>query len=141
MLTAISVARQCGMVPGKEAVILVNALPPEPGDPGVPAQIEWEYADIDKPDPAQHESDVDEEEPVQDDQQVGIGLFCEMLDPHSGSNCNTERHSASGVPRKIRLLSFLGRTRRSRDGFMESCTCRRHCHRGPPPPAHPPNMT
>ena len=44
MLTAISVARQCGMVPGKEAIILVNAQPPENGKP---ASIEWEYADVD----------------------------------------------------------------------------------------------
>ena len=44
MLTAISVARHCGMVGGKEPVILVSAHPPE-GE--TPARIVWEYADMD----------------------------------------------------------------------------------------------
>ena len=44
MLTAISVARQCGMVPGREAIILVNVQPPENDKP---ASIQWEYADVD----------------------------------------------------------------------------------------------
>ena len=42
MLTAISVARQCHMVPGKDEVILVNAVPPE-GDRR--AEIQWERAE------------------------------------------------------------------------------------------------
>lgn len=44
MLTAISVGRQCGMVQGKERVILANAFPPE-GDRT--ARIHWEDADQD----------------------------------------------------------------------------------------------
>ena len=44
MLTAISVARQCGMVPGREAIILVNVHPPEAGKS---ASVHWEYADVD----------------------------------------------------------------------------------------------
>ncbi len=44
MLTAISVARHCGMVGGKEPVILVSAHPPEED---TPARIVWEYADMD----------------------------------------------------------------------------------------------
>ena len=43
MLTAISVARQCGMVAPSEHVLLVHVSPPEPGKPA--AHITWEKAD------------------------------------------------------------------------------------------------
>uniref|UniRef100_A0A8D0G6A1 Cation-transporting ATPase 13A3 n=1 Tax=Sphenodon punctatus TaxID=8508 RepID=A0A8D0G6A1_SPHPU len=42
MLTAVSVARECGMIPPKEKVILTEALPPRDGQP---ATINWQYAD------------------------------------------------------------------------------------------------
>lgn len=42
MLTAVSVARDCGMVQTHERVIIVNALPPT--DPQ-PASITWHYTE------------------------------------------------------------------------------------------------
>ncbi|XP_078697010.1 polyamine-transporting ATPase 13A3-like isoform X3 [Branchiostoma floridae x Branchiostoma belcheri] len=42
MLTAVSVARNCGMVLSKDTVILVNANPPEEGQP---AHITWTYSE------------------------------------------------------------------------------------------------
>ena len=44
MLTAISVARQCGMVQKQEKVVLVTAHPPE-GERA--ARIQWDYAETD----------------------------------------------------------------------------------------------
>ena len=54
MLTAISVARQCGMVAPKDSVIQVDAHPPE-GDK--PASLVCQYADIDS------QQEWDEEHP------------------------------------------------------------------------------
>uniref|UniRef100_A0A674NVX0 ATPase 13A3 n=1 Tax=Takifugu rubripes TaxID=31033 RepID=A0A674NVX0_TAKRU len=45
MLTAISVARDCGMIPPQDTVIIADALPPHNGQT---AKITWRYAD--KPD-------------------------------------------------------------------------------------------
>ncbi|KAG7217497.1 hypothetical protein INR49_021424 [Caranx melampygus] len=42
MLTAISVARDCGMIPPKDTVIIADALPPHDGQA---AKITWRYAD------------------------------------------------------------------------------------------------
>ncbi|XP_064186142.1 polyamine-transporting ATPase 13A3 isoform X1 [Anguilla rostrata] len=42
MLTAISVARDCGMVPPQDRVIIADALPPKDGQA---ARINWRYAD------------------------------------------------------------------------------------------------
>lgn len=42
MLTAISVARDCGMIPPQETVIIADALPPHNGQT---AKINWRYAD------------------------------------------------------------------------------------------------
>ncbi|XP_053723574.1 polyamine-transporting ATPase 13A3 isoform X1 [Synchiropus splendidus] len=42
MLTAISVARDCGMIPPKDTVIIADALPPHDGQS---AKIIWRYAD------------------------------------------------------------------------------------------------
>lgn len=42
ILTAISVARNCGMVKPHEQVIIVNAHPPENGNP---AHIEWDQSE------------------------------------------------------------------------------------------------
>ncbi|XP_061095235.1 polyamine-transporting ATPase 13A3 isoform X1 [Conger conger] len=42
MLTAISVARDCGMVPPQDRVIIADALPPKDGQS---ARINWRYAD------------------------------------------------------------------------------------------------
>ncbi|CAH1240760.1 ATP13A3 [Branchiostoma lanceolatum] len=42
MLTAVSVARNCGMVLSKDTVILVNASPPEDGQP---AHVTWTYSE------------------------------------------------------------------------------------------------
>uniref|UniRef100_A0A670J3W8 Cation-transporting ATPase n=1 Tax=Podarcis muralis TaxID=64176 RepID=A0A670J3W8_PODMU len=42
LLTAISVGRECGMIPAKGKVILTEALPPRDGQP---ATIHWQYAD------------------------------------------------------------------------------------------------
>lgn len=42
MLTAISVARDCGMIPPEDRVIIADALPPKDGQS---AKINWRYAD------------------------------------------------------------------------------------------------
>ncbi|KAM3822026.1 polyamine-transporting ATPase 13A3-like isoform 5-T6 [Vipera latastei] len=42
LLTAISVGRECGMIPSKGKVVLTEALPPRDGQP---ATIHWQYAD------------------------------------------------------------------------------------------------
>ncbi|XP_069501032.1 polyamine-transporting ATPase 13A3-like isoform X2 [Ambystoma mexicanum] len=42
MLTAVSVARECGMIPTQGKVIITEALPPREGQP---ATIHWQYAD------------------------------------------------------------------------------------------------
>ncbi|KAH0626031.1 hypothetical protein JD844_000730 [Phrynosoma platyrhinos] len=42
LLTAISVGRECGMIPAKGKVILTEALPPRDGQP---ATINWQYTD------------------------------------------------------------------------------------------------
>ena len=42
MLTAISVARDCGMIPPQDTVIIADALPPHNGQA---AKITWRYAD------------------------------------------------------------------------------------------------
>ncbi|XP_078525906.1 polyamine-transporting ATPase 13A3-like [Lissotriton helveticus] len=42
MLTAVSVARECGMIPPQGKVIITEALPPREGQP---ATIHWQYAD------------------------------------------------------------------------------------------------
>ncbi|XP_017268981.1 probable cation-transporting ATPase 13A3 isoform X2 [Kryptolebias marmoratus] len=42
MLTAISVARDCGMIPPKDTVIIADAIPPHDGQA---AKITWRYAD------------------------------------------------------------------------------------------------
>uniref|UniRef100_A0A8K9XCG0 ATPase 13A3 n=1 Tax=Oncorhynchus mykiss TaxID=8022 RepID=A0A8K9XCG0_ONCMY len=42
MLTAISVARDCGMIPPQDQVIIADALPPKDGQA---AKITWRYAD------------------------------------------------------------------------------------------------
>ncbi|MEQ2218197.1 hypothetical protein XENOCAPTIV_030931 [Xenoophorus captivus] len=42
MLTAISVARDCGMIPPEDTVIIADALPPHDGQT---AKITWRYAD------------------------------------------------------------------------------------------------
>lgn len=41
-MTAISVGRECGMIPSKGKVVLTEALPPRDGQP---ATIHWQYAD------------------------------------------------------------------------------------------------
>ncbi|XP_043933277.1 polyamine-transporting ATPase 13A3-like [Protopterus annectens] len=42
MLTAVSVARECGMIPPQGKVIITEALPPKEGQP---ATIHWQYTD------------------------------------------------------------------------------------------------
>ncbi|XP_077171278.1 polyamine-transporting ATPase 13A3-like [Paroedura picta] len=42
LLTAVSVGRECGLIPAKGKVILTEALPPREGQP---ATIHWQYAD------------------------------------------------------------------------------------------------
>ncbi|XP_036409657.1 probable cation-transporting ATPase 13A3 isoform X3 [Megalops cyprinoides] len=42
MLTAVSVARDCGMIPPQDKVIIANAVPPKDGRS---ARIDWHYAD------------------------------------------------------------------------------------------------
>nr|XP_056719148.1 polyamine-transporting ATPase 13A3-like [Euleptes europaea] len=42
LLTAVSVGRECGIIPAKGKVILTEALPPRDGQP---ATINWQYAD------------------------------------------------------------------------------------------------
>lgn len=42
MLTAISVARDCGMIPPQDTVIIADAVPPHDGKA---AKITWRYAD------------------------------------------------------------------------------------------------
>lgn len=42
MLTAISVARDCGMIQPQDRVIIADALPPKDGQA---AKINWHYAD------------------------------------------------------------------------------------------------
>ena len=42
MLTAISVARDCGMIPPQDKIIIADALPPRDGQT---AKINWRYAD------------------------------------------------------------------------------------------------
>ncbi|XP_066503202.1 polyamine-transporting ATPase 13A3 isoform X2 [Hoplias malabaricus] len=49
MLTAISVARDCGMIPPQDRVIIADALPPKDGQA---AKINWRYADQ----PSKHSS-------------------------------------------------------------------------------------
>lgn len=41
-MTAISVGRECGMIPSKGKVIVTEAVPPKDGQP---ATINWQYAD------------------------------------------------------------------------------------------------
>ena len=67
MLTAISVARQCGMVPGREAIILVNVHPPENDKP---ASIEWEYADVDNRENEVSDTESTDEGPTPDTEGV-----------------------------------------------------------------------
>ena len=67
MLTAISVARQCGMVPGREAIILVNVHPPENGKP---ASIQWEYADVDSRENEMSDTESTDDGPVPDTEGV-----------------------------------------------------------------------
>ena len=67
MLTAISVARQCGMVPGREAIILVNVHPPENDKP---ASIEWEYADVDSRENEVSDTESTDEGPTPDTEGV-----------------------------------------------------------------------
>ncbi|XP_026883180.2 probable cation-transporting ATPase 13A3 isoform X2 [Electrophorus electricus] len=55
MLTAISVARDCGMIPPQDRVIIADALPPKDGQP---ARINWQYAD----NPSKHMSKTDIED-------------------------------------------------------------------------------
>lgn len=50
ILTAVSVARDCGMIPPQDKVIIAEALPPVDGRP---ARIEWHYVD----EPGLHDSD------------------------------------------------------------------------------------
>ncbi|KAI1891544.1 hypothetical protein AGOR_G00144890 [Albula goreensis] len=50
MLTAISVARDCGMIPPQDRVIIADALPPKDGQA---AKINWRYAD----NPIKHTAD------------------------------------------------------------------------------------
>ena len=69
MLTAVSVARQCGMVGPKEAVVMVTAHPPE-GDK--PAQVEWEFADSDKSSGSESESVTENET---DGSEVSISMI------------------------------------------------------------------
>lgn len=51
ILTAVSVARQCGLVPADDKLVFVNAYSP---DDGVPARIDWVCHDdsTQHPDPA-----------------------------------------------------------------------------------------
>ncbi|XP_030042788.1 probable cation-transporting ATPase 13A3 [Microcaecilia unicolor] len=42
MLTAVAVARECGMIPPQGKIIITEALPPKDGQP---ATIHWQYAD------------------------------------------------------------------------------------------------
>ena len=67
MLTAISVARQCSMVPGREAIILVNVHPPENGKP---ASIEWEYADVDSRENEVSDTESTDDSPAPDTEGV-----------------------------------------------------------------------
>ncbi|XP_029003029.1 polyamine-transporting ATPase 13A3 [Betta splendens] len=53
MLTAISVARDCGMIPSQDTVIIADALPPRDGQA---AKITWRYAD--KPSKLSHLEEV-----------------------------------------------------------------------------------
>uniref|UniRef100_A0A8C5GQZ5 Polyamine-transporting ATPase 13A3 n=1 Tax=Gouania willdenowi TaxID=441366 RepID=A0A8C5GQZ5_GOUWI len=53
MLTAISVARDCGMIPPEDTVIIADALPPHDGHT---AKITWRYTD--KPSKTTHLEDV-----------------------------------------------------------------------------------
>ncbi|KAJ7993187.1 hypothetical protein DPEC_G00269840 [Dallia pectoralis] len=58
MLTAISVARDCGMIPPEDRVIVADALPPRDGQA---AKITWHYADK----PSKHTGDAKVLEEVQ----------------------------------------------------------------------------
>ncbi|XP_023653854.1 polyamine-transporting ATPase 13A3-like isoform X2 [Paramormyrops kingsleyae] len=62
ILTAVSVARDCGMIPPQDRVIIAEALPPADGQP---ARIEWHYMD----EPGLHDSDAAPFEVVQ----IGMG--------------------------------------------------------------------
>lgn len=42
ILTAISVARDCGMIPPEDTIIIADAVPPHNGQS---AKITWRYAD------------------------------------------------------------------------------------------------
>ncbi|KAM7409529.1 hypothetical protein PAMA_001151 [Pampus argenteus] len=53
MLTAISVARDCGMIPPQDTVIIADALPPHDGQA---ARITWRYAD--KPSKTSHLEEI-----------------------------------------------------------------------------------
>uniref|UniRef100_A0A8C7QY53 Polyamine-transporting ATPase 13A3 n=1 Tax=Oncorhynchus mykiss TaxID=8022 RepID=A0A8C7QY53_ONCMY len=57
MLTAISVARDCGMIPPQDQVIIADALPPKDGQA---AKITWRYAD----NPSKHVGKAPRLEPV-----------------------------------------------------------------------------
>ena len=78
MLTAISVARQCGMVPGREAIILVNVHPPENGKP---ASIQWEYADVDSRENEVSDTESTDEGPTPDTEGVSKlnNKYCKVL--------------------------------------------------------------
>ena len=58
MLTALSVARQCAMVPERERVILIHTTAPEPGKP---ATIKWEAVE-----------ELDQDEGALDVDEVGL---------------------------------------------------------------------
>ena len=69
ILTAVSVAHQCGMIRPKEKVVMVNAYPP---DNAAPAKIEWELANTETSDELiQPRSDESEE--TSSDKNVRIG--------------------------------------------------------------------
>ncbi|KAM6453284.1 polyamine-transporting ATPase 13A3-like isoform 2-T4 [Liasis olivaceus] len=67
LLTAVSVGRECGLIPAKGKVVLTEALPPRDGQP---ATIHWQYADelptleaVSKADEQEIKLMVDEAEP------------------------------------------------------------------------------
>uniref|UniRef100_A0A3Q4B2C0 P-type ATPase A domain-containing protein n=1 Tax=Mola mola TaxID=94237 RepID=A0A3Q4B2C0_MOLML len=65
MLTAISVARDCGMIPPQDTVIIADALPPHNGQT---AKITWRYADKPATMPHLEEVNVDLADVCHDDE-------------------------------------------------------------------------
>ncbi|KAK7094175.1 polyamine-transporting ATPase 13A3-like isoform X3 [Littorina saxatilis] len=87
--TAVSVARNCGMVRPNDKVIIVNGHPPDKENPA--ARIEWELAEA-----AEDPELVDEEESSANDEQSERGELSQVGEMHRGNHDDSGPTGPSG---------------------------------------------